>query len=180
MPPGRSLVWGVRDATGRKGAPPGGTEVLHGVLESWRGERDLHGRAGGGTWERVVTHQISTFIKRRKKKKKTTGSQVSHCPGREVQIHKRKHRECFLPCRIEIGAVGVQLWTLTHEAQSAAVHGNVRFSPSQTSGWSSSPTKGLSSPGIQAPASQYGFPKRNHPAPWSNGSFRAAAGKEGN
>lgn len=70
--PRKEPVWGVRDATGRKGVPLGGTEVLHGVLESWRGE-EICMRAGGGTWERVVTHQISTFIKERKKKK-TTGA----------------------------------------------------------------------------------------------------------
>ena len=47
--------------------------------------RDLRGRAGGGTWERVVIHQVSTFIKDHGRKKKTTGA-------RFLTVGKRRYK----------------------------------------------------------------------------------------
>ena len=85
--PVRSSVWcGVSGHSRAEGGTPRGAEVLHGVLESKRGEEVVRMR------ERVVAevrewlhtgapHRISTFIK-------DHGSQVSHCQKREVQIQR--------------------------------------------------------------------------------------------
>lgn len=127
MSPGRGAGVGCQDATGWKGHPRGNRGPPWSVGVQAR-RRDLRGRAGGGTWERVVTHQVSAFIKDhgRKKRPREPGFSLSEKGGTNTQ---RKHRECFLQCRIEIGALGVQLRTLTHEAESATVHGNVHISP---------------------------------------------------
>lgn len=74
MPPGRGAWCGVSGCNRAEGGTPWGNRGPPWSVGVLARRRDLHGRAGGGTWERVVTHQISTFIKERKKEKKTTGA----------------------------------------------------------------------------------------------------------
>lgn len=84
MSPGRGAGVGCQDTTGWKGHPRGNRGPPWGVGVQAR-RRDLRGRAGGGTWERVVTHQVSTFIKDHGRKKKTTGA-------RFLTVGKRRYK----------------------------------------------------------------------------------------
>lgn len=88
MSPGREAWCGVSGRNRVEGGTPRGNRGPTCSIGVQARRRDLRGRVGGDTWERVLTCQISTFIKTVGKKQKDHGSQVSHCQEREVQIHR--------------------------------------------------------------------------------------------
>ena len=69
MSPGRGAWCGVSGRNRVEGGSPRGNRGPTCSVGVQARRRDLRGRAGGDTWERVLTRQISTFIKTVGKKK---------------------------------------------------------------------------------------------------------------